>query len=69
MGITEGFCADLYCDCDDCNSGKIYPRAQAELIGRNMTDISRQARKTGWRISKDRNRAFAPGHKIKREDL
>lgn len=29
MAITEGFCADLYCDCGDCQSGEIYPPAQA----------------------------------------
>ena len=45
MGITEGFCADLYCDCEGCQSGKIYPQGQADFIGRNMTDISQQARK------------------------
>ena len=33
MGITEGFCADLYCDCDGCQSGKIYPQGQADFIG------------------------------------
>ncbi len=66
MAITEGFCADLYCDCDGCQSGQIYPRAEADFIGRNMTDISQQARKAGWRISKDRQRCYAPGHKISR---
>ncbi|HBV1665149.1 TPA: hypothetical protein ACWMBS_003067 [Klebsiella pneumoniae] len=66
MAITEGFCADLYCDCDGCQSGKIYPRAEADFIGRNMTDISQQARAVGWRISKDRQRCYAPGHKISR---
>ncbi|UVX29575.1 hypothetical protein PRB81_gp30 [Klebsiella phage VLCpiS13f] len=66
MAITEGFCADLYCDCDGCLSGKIYPQGQADFIGRNMTDISQQARKAGWRISKDRQRCYAPGHKISR---
>ncbi|EMJ5236327.1 TPA: hypothetical protein L9R77_002544 [Klebsiella pneumoniae] len=66
MTITEGLCADLYCDCDGCQSGKIYPQGQADFIGRNMTDISQQARKAGWRISKDRQRCYAPGHKISR---
>lgn len=66
MAITEGFCADLYCDCDGCQLGQIYPRAEADFIGRNMTDISQQARAAGWRISKDRQRCYAPGHKISR---
>lgn len=66
MAMTEGYCADLYCDCGDCQSGKIYPRAEADFIGRNMAEISRQAREAGWRISRDRARVFAPGHKIKR---
>lgn len=35
MGITEGFCADLYCDCEGCQSGEIYPQGQADFIGRN----------------------------------
>ncbi len=54
MGVTEGFCADLYCDCDGCQSGKIYPQGQADFIGRNMTDISQQARKAGCRICNGR---------------
>lgn len=66
MAITEGFCADFYCDCDACKSGEIYPRRQMEFVGRNATDISRQARFAGWRISKDRQRCYAPGHKISR---
>ncbi|MFP8178666.1 hypothetical protein ACLHXR_11785 [Klebsiella quasipneumoniae] len=66
MAITEGFCAYLYCDCEGCQSGKIYPQWWADFIGRNMTDISQQARKSGWRISKDRQRRYAPGHKISR---
>lgn len=66
MAITEGYCADLYCDCADCLSGKIYPQSGAYFIGRNMTDISRQAREAGWRISKDRQHCYAPGHKIPR---
>lgn len=66
MTITEGFCADLYCDCDGCQSGQIYPLARFEVTGRNMTDVSQQARKAGWRISKDRQRCYAPGHKISR---
>ncbi|WP_257129205.1 hypothetical protein [Klebsiella quasipneumoniae] len=52
--------------CDGCQSGKIYPQGQGDFIGRNMTDISQQARKAGWRISKDRQRCYAPGHKISR---
>ena len=67
MGITAGSCADLYCDCDGGQSGKIYPQGKADYIDRNMTDISQQARKAGWRISKDRQRCYAPGHKISRE--
>lgn len=67
MTVIEGYCADLYCDCADCRSGKNYPKAEADFMGRNMTDTLRQARDAGWRISRDRTRAFAPGHKITRE--
>lgn len=58
MAIVEGFCADLYCDCEGCKSGRIYPQVQVDFIGRNMTDISQQAREAGWRISKDRQPAM-----------
>lgn len=45
---------------------KFQDAMQADFIGRNMTDISQQARKAGWRISKNRQRCYAPWHKISR---
>lgn len=43
---------------------KFQDAMQADFIGRNMTDISQQARKAGWRISKNRQRCYALWHKI-----
>lgn len=45
---------------------KFQDAMQADFIGRNMTDISQQARKAGWCISKNRQRCYALWHKISR---
>lgn len=43
---------------------KFQDAMQADFIGRNMTDISQQARKAGWRISKTGNAAMRCGTKF-----
>ncbi|WP_252254750.1 hypothetical protein, partial [Escherichia coli] len=37
-----------------------------EYIGTSWAGCAKEARKDGWRISKDKTRAFAPGHKVLR---
>lgn len=38
----------------------------SEYIGTSWAGCAKEARKDGWRISKDKTRAFAPGHKVLR---
>lgn len=37
-----------------------------EYVGSTWAECAKEARSHGWRISKDRTRAFAPSHKISR---
>ena len=68
--IAANYTMDLYCDCSEClekNSWRKWNHNTGEFVGTSWTDVVRQARKCGWRISKDRTRCFAPGHKINRK--
>ncbi|WP_227136707.1 hypothetical protein [Kosakonia radicincitans] len=62
--IAACYIVHLYCDCGEC-----YPSVKSEYTGKSWTGCTKEARKDGWRISKDRERCYAPGHKIKREAL
>ncbi len=67
--IAANYTMHLYCDCADCTAfmGEVdcHP-GHAEYVGESWSEVARSARKDGWRISKDRTRCFAPGHKIRR---
>lgn len=63
--IAANYTAHLYCDCDECKSGWSNPD-NAEFVGKSWTECAKEARAYGWRISKDRTRAYAPNHKISR---
>ncbi|EAM5648701.1 hypothetical protein FJ537_03730 [Salmonella enterica] len=64
--IAANYTVNLYFDCDEC-SGKQWGSPDfAEYIGNSWSGCAKEARSHGWRISKDRTRAFAPGHKISR---
>ena len=57
MAIAASYTMHLYCDCRQCTEG-VYPVPDfGEYIGTSWA---------GWRISKDKTRAFAPGHKVLR---
>ena len=62
--IVANYTAHFYCDCEACEEASNLE--QAEYIGESWAQVSREARKDGWRISADRTRSFAPGHKVKR---
>ena len=63
MGIVEGYSADLYCDCDECqNSKSDHKKSFLELSGESKADINRDAKLLGWKITKDRMNCYAPGH-------
>lgn len=64
--IAANYSVHLYCDCIDCNHDVFSRSTQAEYQNESWTRCANEARKDGWRISKDRERAYAPGHKIKR---
>jgi hypothetical protein len=63
--IAAGYVTDLYCDCEECTRPGVQPEFD-EFTGQSKAETYRQARRFGWRISADQERAFAPGHKIKR---
>lgn len=64
--IAACYISVLYCDCNECIDMN-YKSAEAEFTGNTWADTAGQARKLGWRISKDKTRCFAPGHKINQE--
>lgn len=66
MGIVEGYSADLYCDCDACQSGRECRPKYIDLAGDSRKEIDAQAKIFGWTITKDRMNCYAPGHKPKR---
>ena len=63
--IAANYTAHLYCDCKDCDE-HYWEKKEAEYTGKSWAEVATAARRDGWRISEDRTRAFAPGHKIKR---
>lgn len=61
--IAANYTMDLYCCCPICDNPSGWPRPKfAQYIGRSWADVVRQARADGWRISKDKCSAYAPGH-------
>ncbi len=64
--IAANYTTHLYCDCDTCQERKCYFRVEGEYVAESWSATCKQARKDGWRISKDRQRCYAPGHIIKR---
>ncbi|EBH1912782.1 hypothetical protein FKE41_17730 [Salmonella enterica] len=65
MGVVEGYSADLYCDCDSCQSGEECRPKYADFSGEGKPAVNRQIKLAGWTISKDRMNCYAPGHKPK----
>jgi len=65
MGVVEGYSADLYCDCDSCQSGEECIPKSVDLSGDSKASIDRQIKLLGWTITKDRMNCYAPGHKPK----
>lgn len=62
--VTAGheMASELKAEC-----GAVDMRSVAKLISDLATQLEVQlVRKDGWRISKDKTRAFAPGHKVLR---
>lgn len=66
MGIAASYTMHLYCDCRQCTDGKYQSPDFGEYIGTSWAGCAKEARKDGGRISADKTRAFAPGHKILR---
>lgn len=65
MAIAASYTMHLYCDCLQCTDGK-YKSPDFGEYRYVMGWLCKEARKDGWRISKDKTRAFAPGHKVLR---
>lgn len=64
--IAANYTTNLYCDCAECTEGKWASPDFGEYVGKSWSECASDARKDGWRISKDRRRSYAPAHKIKR---
>ena len=62
MGVIEGYSADLYCDCDSCQSGEECRPKYADFAGDDKAAVNRQIKLAGWKVSKDRMNCYAPGH-------
>ncbi|GEM_PF-7129244 len=58
--IVEGYSMDFYCDCAECGSRFL----GLQTAGFDRSDATDQARKLGWRISRDRMFCYAPGHRV-----
>lgn len=65
--IAANYTAHFYCDCEECTSKEWGSPDFDEFVAESWSQCARAARSLGWRISKDRVRCYAPGHKIKRE--
>ncbi len=66
--IAANYTMHLYCDCGDCSSHSWRNPETGEYVGKSWTECATEARKDGWRISADKTRATAPGHKLSRGD-
>lgn len=64
--IAANYTTDLYCDCDECKGHAWKQPENAQYIGTSWDKTAKNARKDGWRISKDQTRCYAPGHKMPR---
>jgi hypothetical protein len=64
--IAANYTAHFYCDCENCNCRPFQAPESGEYVGNSWSQVAKEARKDGWRISKNRERAYAPGHKINR---
>ena len=51
--IAANYTMHIYCDCVNCMNFKSKPKSD-EFIGQNWRDVSKQAKREGWKISKDR---------------
>lgn len=59
MGIAANYTMHAYCDGNHPPHELTYDHNE-EFIGESWADVCRQARKAGWAISKDRQRAYCP---------
>ena len=64
--IAANYTVHLYCDCEECSSHSWRNPEKGEYVGNSWSGCVKEARAHGWRISKDRTRCYAPGHKIGR---
>lgn len=61
--VTAGYTLDLICDCSKCRTTQNhYEIATGEYTGDTYSECARQAKKEGWRISKDKIYCSAPNH-------
>ena len=74
--IQAGYAMDLYCDNDEMHGfmgakhvshksnvpigGRVRHGGYQDYTGQTWGDCAKQARKDGWRISRDRQRAYCP---------
>ena len=59
--IVSGYTTDLYCDAKSACLGE-YPQGfgSRTFLGRTLAETLREARRYGWRVSRDRERVTCP---------
>lgn len=56
--VVGGYTLDLYCDCQsDAHKHGEFPH---QFFGETYSGTSRQAKRQGWKITKDRSKAICP---------
>lgn len=63
--IAANYTMHLYCDCEECASHMWTTPTNILHIGETWADCAKEAKEDGWKISRDRTRAYAPGHSTK----
>lgn len=58
--IASGYSMDLYCDGVGCTHKSWQPNAKAQFTGETFGDCAAQAKRGGWKISRDRTKCLCP---------
>ncbi len=58
--IVCGYSLDLYCEHQTNYQTHVYSEFPHTFTGRSWSDTSRDARRAGWHLSKDRGVALCP---------
>lgn len=68
MTITSGYSIDAYCDCEQCVTnidpvGRWCRQEMTSAAGETYAECAALIRSYGWKLSRNKMHALAPGHK------